>query len=262
MTSIGKGDYEIEAIVELYSLEGREVDLAKVQFRVSTSYMVIEGTSNDRVLLDSANREQSVCFVSGVNCFLQKFHVCVSYLPAVNQQNGKIYLHGMLTDRFGRCPKAMSYLIAEWHNCSIDKCDRINCAPVIRMIVSGLLKIDVTLIKDSEKVEICPPFNVASVSFIDLSTGLGLVHEYKMGWRHQDPIFLFDQNLEERCVSLCPAGGLYSDSVVREVKINNILLTIPNTDINGSLCINGFYKVDNKWYIIQPHILTQWTIQD
>ncbi|NOU80347.1 hypothetical protein GC101_15865 [Paenibacillus sp. LMG 31459] len=257
-TFIGKGDYEIEAVVDLYSLEGSVVDLAKVQFRIGTSYMVIEGTSNNRVLLNDISREQSTCFVSGSQGFLQKFHVCISYVPAVGGQNGQIYVHGLLTDRFGHSPKSISYLIAEWHGLQ-NECNWHACSSsVLSSEGSGPLTMSIDLFKDYP----CIIYNAASVSFIDKASGIGLVQDYKLGWRQQDPLFLFNQNLEERHILLYPAGGPYSDSLVKEVRVNRIWLTIPRADLEGSLCIEGFYLTQNKWHCIQPQVLAKWTVND
>ncbi|WP_083705525.1 hypothetical protein [Paenibacillus sp. FSL H8-0259] len=259
-TLIGKGDYKIEAVVELYSLKGSEVDLARVKFRIGTSYMVIEGSSIDRVLSDNKCLEQSTCFVSGIHGCPQKFHVCISYVPAVDRQSGKIYVQGLLTDRYGHSPKSVSYLIAEWQGMTNLCITRLCGAPITSSPICGPLRMDIELSKDFVKeANSCPAINVASISFVDIATGLGLVQAYKVGRRQKDPIFLFNQNLEEKYVALFPAGGPFSDSVVKEIRINSLRMTIPSAEVYGSLCIDGYYLAQNKWHCIEPNLLKQWT---
>lgn len=256
-TQIGKGDYEIEAVVQLYSLEGNEIDLAKIQFRVGTSYMVVAGTSENYVLMDQMNGERYVCFISSMPGFAQTFRVLIEYVPSVGKQDGQITVHGALTDRFGRSPKTLTYSIARWNGWKTPDCLPKDCPAANRRMTQecGPLKIEIDIQPDTP----CKNYDVAIVSFLDLATNMGLVRDYKLGRRRQDPLYLFNQNLEERYTSFYPEGGIYSNSIIRQVSIRSLRLDIPRGDGNcGKLCIDGSYLAYNNWYPIQPQLLTSW----
>ncbi|MEF2965600.1 hypothetical protein V3851_07130 [Paenibacillus sp. M1] len=255
-TVIGKGDHEIEAIVYLYSLGGYEIDLIKVQFRKKSSFMMVQGTSETRVLLDQDKLEQDACFVSGLRDCPQTFRVRISYVPDVGKTGGRVFVQGILTDHFGRSPQSLTYLIAEWIGFTLDCSDTAGIPKNIeRTHECGPLKIFVDIHQNVPGGFL----NVAEIFFSDLSTNTYLVRDYKQGSRNEDPLILFNQNIEEHDVLLCPVNGIHSKSRVQLVWIRSIDLFIPQFNVCGKLCIDGMFMINNIWHNIHPRILAKWT---